>query len=85
MSVNKVVLIGRLGGEPETKTFSNGGSLCNINLATSESWKDKSTGERKERTEWHRITLNNRLGEIAQQVTSTRNYIENYLCRSSYR
>jgi len=67
MSVNKVVLIGRLGGEPETKTFSNGGSLCNINLATSESWKDKSTGERKERTEWHRITLNNRLGEIAQQ------------------
>ena len=67
MSVNKVVLIGRLGGEPETKSFSNGGSLCSINLATSESWKDKQTGERKERTEWHRITLNNRLGEIAQQ------------------
>ena len=67
MSVNKVVLIGRLGAEPETKSFQNGGSLCNINLATSESWKDKQTGERKERTEWHRITLNNRLGEIAQQ------------------
>ena len=67
MSVNKVVLIGRLGAEPESRTFSNGGSLCNLRLATSESWKDKQSGERKERTEWHQVTLNNRLGEIAQQ------------------
>ena len=67
MSVNKVVLIGRLGAEPEHRTFSNGGSLCNLRLATSESWKDKQSGERKERTEWHQVTLNNRLGEIAQQ------------------
>jgi len=67
MSVNKIVLIGRLGAEPESRAFPNGGSICNLRLATSESWKDKQTGERKERTEWHRVTLNNRLGEIAQQ------------------
>ncbi|MFT7414508.1 MAG: single-strand DNA-binding protein [Methylophagaceae bacterium] len=67
MSVNKVILVGRLGAEPESRAFPNGGSLCNLRLATSESWKDKQTGERKERTEWHRVTLNNRLGEVAQQ------------------
>lgn len=67
MSVNKVILVGRLGAEPESRAFPNGGSLCNLRLATSENWKDKQTGERKERTEWHRVTLNNRLGEIAQQ------------------
>ena len=67
MSVNKVILVGRLGAEPESRSFPSGGSLCNLRLATSESWKDKQTGERKERTEWHRVTLNNRLGEIAQQ------------------
>jgi single-strand DNA-binding protein len=67
MSVNKVILVGRLGAEPESRAFPNGGSICNLRLATSESWKDKQTGERKERTEWHRVTLNNRLGEIAQQ------------------
>ena len=67
MSVNKVILVGRLGAEPESRAFPNGGSICNLRLATSESWKDKQTGERKERTEWHRIVLRNRLGEIAQQ------------------
>lgn len=67
MSVNKVILVGRLGAEPESRAFPNGGSICNLRLATSESWKDKATGERKERTEWHRVTLNNRLGEVAQQ------------------
>jgi single-strand DNA-binding protein len=67
MSVNKVILVGRLGAEPESRAFPNGGSVCNLRLATSESWKDKQTGERKERTEWHRVSLNNRLGEIAQQ------------------
>ncbi len=67
MSVNKVILVGRLGAEPESKAFPNGGSVCNLRLATSESWKDKATGERKERTEWHRVSLNNRLGEVAQQ------------------
>jgi len=67
MSVNKVILVGRLGAEPESRAFPNGGSICNLRLATSESWKDRQTGERKERTEWHRVTLNNRLGEVAQQ------------------
>jgi single-strand DNA-binding protein len=67
MSVNKVILVGRLGAEPESRSFPNGGSICNLRLATSESWKDKQTGERKERTEWHRVVLQNRLGEVAQQ------------------
>ena len=77
MSVNKVILVGRLGAEPESRAFPNGGSICNLRLATSESWKDKQTGERKERTEWHRVTLNNRLGEIAQQ------YLQNAPKRNS--
>ena len=67
MSVNKVILVGRLGAEPESRSFPDGGSICNLRLATSESWKDKQTGERKERTEWHRVVLRNRLGEVAQQ------------------
>jgi|TARA_R110001606_G_C15404703_1_gene654208 single-strand DNA-binding protein len=67
MTVNKVTLVGRLGADPESRTFPNGGTICNVRIATSESWKDKQTGERKERTEWHQVVLNNRLGEIAQQ------------------
>ena len=67
MSVNKVILIGNLGADPESRAFPDGGSICNISLATSENWKDKQTGERQERTEWHRVVLRNRLGEIAQQ------------------
>jgi single-strand DNA-binding protein len=65
--VNKVILVGTLGQDPETKTFANGGSVTQFSIATSESWNDKATGERKEITEWHRIVLNNRLGEVAQQ------------------
>ncbi|MCP0917860.1 single-stranded DNA-binding protein [Acinetobacter indicus] len=65
--VNKVILVGTLGKDPETKTFQNGGSLTQFSIATSDSWTDKNTGERKEQTEWHRIVLYNRLGEIAQQ------------------
>ncbi len=56
-SVNKVILIGNLGQDPEVKSFQNGGKICNLRIATSESWKDKATGERKERTEWHSVTL----------------------------
>lgn len=67
MSVNKVILVGRLGADPESKSFPNGGSLCNLRIATSERWKDKQSGEQQERTEWHRVTLNGKLGEIAQQ------------------
>ncbi|WP_417550154.1 single-stranded DNA-binding protein [Methylophaga sp.] len=67
MSVNKVILVGRLGVDPESRAFANGGSICNLRIATSESWRDKQTGERQERTEWHRVVLRNKLGEIAQQ------------------
>ena len=79
--VNKVILVGTLGRDPETKTFPNGGSLTQFSIATSESWTDKNTGERKEQTEWHRIVLHNRLGEIAQQYLrkGSKVYIEGSL------
>lgn len=67
-SVNKVILIGTLGKEPEVRTFANGGKVVNLRIATSESWKDKVSGERKERTEWHSVSiLNEPLGKIAEQ------------------
>lgn len=56
-SVNKVILIGNLGQDPEIKSFQNGGRIANLRIATSESWKDKNTGEKKERTEWHTVVL----------------------------
>ncbi len=58
-SVNKVTLIGNLGQDPEIRTFQNGGRCANLTIATSESWKDKATGERKEKTEWHRVVIFN--------------------------
>jgi len=69
-SVNKVILIGNIGNDPEVKTMQSGDKVCNFSVATSESWKDKATGERKERTEWHRIVVFNQ-GLI--------NVCENYL------
>ena len=57
-SVNKVILIGNLGADPEIKSFQNGGRIANIRIATSEQWKDRMTGERKERTEWHNVVIN---------------------------
>lgn len=79
--VNKVILVGTLGKDPETKTFPNGGSITQFSIATSESWTDKTSGERKEQTEWHRIVLYNRLGEIAQQYLrkGSKVYIEGSL------
>ena len=56
-SVNKVILVGNLGADPEVKSFQNGGRIANIRIATSESWKDRATGERKERTEWHNVVI----------------------------
>jgi len=56
-SVNKAIIIGRLGRDPEVRSFSNGGKVCNLSVATSETWKDRNSGERKERTEWHRVTI----------------------------
>lgn len=63
--INKVILIGNLGQDPELRYLPNGGAVTNINIATSESWKDKQTGELKERTEWHRIVIFGKLAEIA--------------------
>lgn len=79
--VNRVILVGTLGKDPETKTFANGGSLTQFSIATSESWTDKNSGERKEQTEWHNIVLQNRLGEIAQQYLKkgSKVYIEGSL------
>jgi single-strand DNA-binding protein len=64
-SVNKVIIVGNLGKDPETRTFPSGGRVCNVTIATSERWKDKNTGEMKELTEWHRVVFNDRLAEIA--------------------
>ena len=79
--VNKVIIIGNLGADPETRQFPNGGSVTNISVATSEQWTDKQTGEKREATEWHRVTLFNRLGEIAAQYLrkGSKVYIEGSL------
>nr|WP_232059071.1 single-stranded DNA-binding protein [Kineobactrum salinum] len=63
--VNKVILVGNLGADPETRYMPSGGAVTNVNVATSESWKDKQTGQPQERTEWHRVVFFNRLAEIA--------------------
>jgi single-strand DNA-binding protein len=65
-SINKVILIGNLGADPETRTTSSGEAICNLRLATTEKWKDKATGEARETTEWHRVVLYRRLAEIAR-------------------
>jgi single-strand DNA-binding protein len=64
-SVNKVIIVGNLGKDPEMRTFPSGGRVCNVTIATSERWKDKTSGEMKEATEWHRVVFNDRLAEIA--------------------
>jgi single-strand DNA-binding protein len=63
--INKVILIGNLGADPETRSMPSGMTVANIRIATSESWKDKQSGEQKERTEWHNVAMFGRLGEIA--------------------
>lgn len=65
--VNKAILVGTVGKDPETKTFQNGGMLTQFAIATNESWTDKNTGEKKQNTEWHRIVTNGKLAEIAQK------------------
>ncbi len=79
--VNKVILVGSLGADPQSKSFPNGGSVCNFSIATSEKWQDKNTGQWHEYTEWHRIVVKNRLGEIAQQYLKkgSKVYIEGKL------
>ncbi len=63
--INKVILVGNLGGDPETRYTASGAAITRITVATSESWRDKQTGENQERTEWHRVVFFNRLAEIA--------------------
>ena len=65
--INKVILVGNVGGDPETRYMPSGSAVTNITIATNESWKDKQTGEQKERTEWHRVAMFNRLAEIAAE------------------
>ena len=84
--VNKVIIIGNLGADPEARQFNNGGSVTNISVATSEQWTDKQSGEKREATEWHRISLFNRLGEIAAQYLrkGSKVYIEGSLRTRKY-
>ncbi|MFT4630261.1 MAG: single-strand DNA-binding protein [Dinoroseobacter sp.] len=63
--INKVILVGNLGNDPEVRYAANGSAIANISVATTDSWKDKNTGEQQDRTEWHRVVMFNRLGEIA--------------------
>ena len=81
-SVNKVILIGNLGRDPEVRSFQNGGKVCNLRIATSENWKDKNTGERKEKTEWHSVAIfQEGLVRIAEQYLrkGSKVYIEGQL------
>ena len=86
-NVNKVTVMGVLGRDPETKQFPNGGSVTTFSVATTEFWKDKTTGERKEATEWHRITTSNRLAEIASKYLKkgSKAYIEGSLRTRKYK
>ncbi|KIN72258.1 single-stranded DNA-binding protein [Sulfitobacter guttiformis] len=81
-SVNKVILIGNLGRDPEVRSFQNGGKVCNLRIATSETWKDRNSGERKEKTEWHTVAIfNEGLVRIAEQYLKkgSKVYIEGQL------
>ena len=81
-SVNKVIIIGNLGRDPEVRTFQNGGKVCNLRIATSETWKDKSSGERRERTEWHSVAIfSEPLARVAEQYLKkgSKVYIEGQL------
>ena len=81
-SVNKVILVGNLGKDPEIRSFQNGGRVASFSIATSENWKDKATGEKKEKTEWHRISvLNDKLVEVVEKYVKkgAKLYIEGQL------
>src|SRR5437879_10927855 len=81
-SVNKVILVGNLGRDPEVKSMQDGRSMVNMSIATSENWRDRQTGERKERTEWHRVVIfNEKLAEVAQKYVKkgSKIYVEGQL------
>jgi single-strand DNA-binding protein len=87
-SVNKVILVGNLGKDPEIRAFQNGGRIASFSLATSESWKDKTTGERKDKTQWHNISIknNDRLVEVVERYVKkgSKLYIEGQLESRKY-
>ena len=86
-SVNKVILVGNLGADPQSKSFQNGGKVVNLSIATSESWKDRNTGERKEKTEWHRVSIfNEGLANVAEKYLrkGSKVYIEGALQTRKY-
>ena len=81
-SINKVILIGNVGRDPEVRRFSNGGQVVSFSLATTESWRDKATGERKDKTEWHNVQIfNEQIGKVAEQYVrkGSKVYIEGQL------
>jgi len=84
--VNKVIIVGNLGADPEVRYMPSGGAVTNISIATSEQWTDKASGQKQERTEWHRVTLFNRLGEIAGEYLKkgSQVYIEGSLRTDKY-
>jgi len=79
--LNKAMIIGRVGKDPELRYMQNGNAVCNFSVATSESWNDKNTGEKQERTEWHRVTVYGKLAEICGEYLTkgNQNYIEGKL------
>ncbi|MDX1923515.1 MAG: single-stranded DNA-binding protein [Alphaproteobacteria bacterium] len=86
-SVNKVILVGNLGKDPEVRSFQNGGRVANFSVATSENWKDKTTGERKEKTEWHKVEVyNDRIIDVAEKYLKkgSKVYIEGALETRKY-
>ena len=86
-SVNKVIIVGALGREPEVRRMSNGDPVVNLSVATSESWKDRNTGERQEKTEWHRVTIfNSNLAKVAENYLhkGSRIYLEGALSTRKY-
>lgn len=86
MSVNKAIIVGRLGNDPELKALPSGGSVCNFSVATSESWTDKASGNAQERTEWHRITVYGKLADLCAQFLrkGSEAYIEGSIHTRTY-
>ena len=84
--INKVILVGNLGAKPEVKYAANGNAVANLSVATSDSWIDKSTGQKQERTEWHRVSLFGKLAEVAAQYTDkgSKVYVEGKLETRKY-
>jgi single-strand DNA-binding protein len=85
-SVNKVILVGNCGRDPEVRTFPSGGQVCNVSIATTEKWRDKASGEMREQTEWHNLVFNDRLAEIAGQYLKkgTQVYVEGQIRSRKY-